>query len=441
MKMRNNIKFILIIAIVFIANLKAQDKNSRWMVGLGINAVDYYSTNIDGMLSDSGGPTNWFDEYFNAEHYNFGGQLFASRYLNESFNAELTLSFNKIEQFGSIELEESVSYFAIDLNGNYKLNALFGSTGFFEPYILLGAGYTAQNSSNQSYPFNSAVSMNVGLGAKFWISDNFGLRYQPSLRYFFNNGSYRHFQHTASIIYKIGGNVDSDKDGISDKDDECPKVFGLAEFNGCPDTDGDGIVDSQDACPTVPGTILERGCPELDNDGDGVVDSKDNCKYVAGPQENSGCPWPDTDGDGVFDKDDECPNEKGSSTNKGCPQDITIEALNALKELARTVYFQPEKAVFKPETIGRLDLIVEIISNYPSTKFQIEGHTDSTGTEYFNQILSEDRANAVRNYLITKGINGDNLIAKGYGGTQPIDSNTTESGRAMNRRVEIKMVQ
>ena len=115
--------------------------------------------------------------------------------------------------------------------------------------------------------------------------------------------------------------------------------------------------------------------------------------------------------------------------------------LNALKELARTVYCQPERAVFTPETAGRLDLIVAILSNYPNAKFHIEGHTDNSGTEYFNQILSDDRANAVRNYLIANGIKADNLTAKGYGGSMPIDANTTESGKAMNRRVEIKLEQ
>jgi OOP family OmpA-OmpF porin len=441
MKMRNASKLILVVAILFITNLKAQDKEKPWMIAVGVSAIDHYPTNIDGLLSDNGIQTEWFDQYFNTNHYNFGFKMSATRYLNKSFNAELSLTFSKIEKLGNINLDSSVSLFAIDLNGNYKLNALFGSTGFFEPYVLLGAGYTSQKSTNAGYPFNSTVSLNSGLGAKFWISDNFGVRIQSSLKYFFNNGSYRHFQHSASLIYKIGGDVDSDKDGINDKNDACPEVFGLVEFNGCPDTDGDGIVDSQDACPTVPGIIAERGCPELDNDGDGVVDSKDKCKYVPGAEENFGCPWPDTDGDGVVDKEDECPDEAGTSANKGCPVEVTLEAINALKELARTVYFQPEKAVFTPETAGRLDLIVAILSNYPNAKFHIEGHTDNSGTEYFNQILSDDRANAVRNYLIANGIKADNLTAKGYGGSMPIDVNTTESGKAMNRRVEIKLEQ
>jgi outer membrane protein OmpA-like peptidoglycan-associated protein len=431
----------LIIFILFNVNLNAQDKDHPWLIGAGVSAVDYYPTNISGMYADDGGELDWFDGYFNTKHYNFGFQFSASRYISDSFNAQLAFSFNNIKQFGSIDLASSVSFVAIDLNVTYNLNKLIGKTGFFEPYLLLGAGYTIQNSDNVSYPFNSAMNLNFGIGANFWITDTFGLRIQPTLRYFFNDGSYRHFMHTASVVYKFGINNDSDNDGVPNKQDACPEIFGLAEFNGCPDTDGDGIIDDEDACPTLAGIASEKGCPERDNDGDGVVDSLDKCKYVAGAVENDGCPWPDTDGDGVLDKDDECPTQFGIAEMNGCPKQITTEDLNSLKELARTIYFQPDKAVFTDEAIGRLDLIVSIMKQYPTANFKIEGYTDDVGTEYFNQILSEDRANAVRKYLITKGINQNNLTAIGYGSANPIESNKTESGRALNRRVEIVLVQ
>jgi len=215
----------------------------------------------------------------------------------------------------------------------------------------------------------------------------------------------------------------------------------LAEFNGCPDTDGDGIIDDQDACPTVAGILAEKGCPERDNDGDGVVDSLDKCKYIAGAVENNGCPWPDTDGDGVLDKDDECPELFGSVAKKGCPEAVSAESINTLKELARSVYFETDKAVFTNEAIGRLDLMIAILKQYPTAKFIVEGHTDDDGSEYFNQILSEDRANAVKKYFVSKGINEQNLTAKGFGSSIPLESNATEAGRAVNRRVEIKLVQ
>jgi outer membrane protein OmpA-like peptidoglycan-associated protein len=80
-----------------------------------------------------------------------------------------------------------------------------------------------------------------------------------------------------------------------------------------------------------------------------------------------------------------------------------------------------------------------IFKEYPKASFTIEGHTDSVGSERSNQILSERRANAVRDYLIANGISDDRLTAVGYGETRPIDSNKTRSGRANNRRVEVKL--
>jgi len=239
-------------------------------------------------------------------------------------------------------------------------------------------------------------------------------------------------------LAEFDGCPDTDGDGIIDSLDACPDVAGLAEFNGCPDTDGDGVPDAKDACPDVAGLVQFDGCP--DADGDGTPEPKDQCPTVAGPVENNGCPWPDQDGDGVADKDDKCPTVAGPASNQGCPDELTIEHSEALKQLARTVYFETGKATFKSETIGRLDTAFGIISEYPVSKFHIEGHTDSTGSNAINAKLSTARANAVKEYLISKGFPADHLTSEGYGSSQPVDSNKTASGRAMNRRVEIKLV-
>ena len=80
----------------------------------------------------------------------------------------------------------------------------------------------------------------------------------------------------------------------------------------------------------------------------------------------------------------------------------------------------------------------EILRNYPNAKFSIEGHTDSDGSNESNQKLSEDRANAVRNALIEKGVKPENLVAVGFGETKPIASNKTKEGKAQNRRTEVR---
>jgi len=171
-----------------------------------------------------------------------------------------------------------------------------------------------------------------------------------------------------------------------------------------------------------------------------LADIDDECPKVAGPLANKGCPWPDTDGDGVVDKDDLCPKVPGPADNKGCPK-ITQEDVKQLKEYARTIYFKTNSAEFTPQTYPVLDAIVVIMKKYPNAKFRIEGHTDSVGSAEYNLKLSQRRADAVKNYLISKGISPDRLEAIGYGETRPIASNKTAAGRAKNRRVEIILIE
>ena len=180
-----------------------------------------------------------------------------------------------------------------------------------------------------------------------------------------------------------------------------------------------------------------RGCP--DTDGDGVLDKNDGCPKVAGPSANKGCPWPDTDGDGVLDKDDDCVNEAGLASNKGCPQ-ITTKELGQIQELFKTVYFDTGKNSFKSVTYSKLDAAAKIMKRYKKDTYIISGHTDNTGNSNRNQELSASRANAVKSYLVSKGVSSSKLAAKGYGEDMPIASNNTRAGRAQNRRVEIRLV-
>ena len=178
------------------------------------------------------------------------------------------------------------------------------------------------------------------------------------------------------------------------------------------------------------------GCP--DSDGDGIQDSADKCPKIAGIAAFSGCP--DTDGDGIEDSADKCPTEKGLAANNGCPEvNPTEEVMATLNSYARTILFDTGKSSFKDETMPVLQAMTAIFKEYPKANFSIDGHTDSVGSESSNQLLSERRANAVRDYLISNGINADRLTAVGYGEANPIDSNKTRSGRKNNRRVEVTL--
>jgi outer membrane protein OmpA-like peptidoglycan-associated protein len=235
------------------------------------------------------------------------------------------------------------------------------------------------------------------------------------------------------------GCPDRDHDSITDLEDLCPDNFGPKENKGCPDTDNDGLFDYIDECPTVAGPTENRGCPWPDTDGDGVLDRNDGCPNTAGPKENGGCPYKDSDKDGLLDKDDDCPNTPGPKSNKGCPV-IEKEVIEVLKTAFENLGFELGKDVILAGSYASLDELAEVLGKKPTWKLQISGHTDNVGDDDSNLILSKKRAEAVKNYLITKGIVTDRLMVEYYGETKPVADNTTSEGRAKNRRVEMKIV-
>ena len=264
----------------------------------------------------------------------------------------------------------------------------------------------------------------------------------------------------------FAGCPDSDNDGIIDKNDSCPNLKGLSIFYGCPDTDGDGIIDQLDNCPEMAGPIVNQGCPDTDKDG--LFDFLDDCPEKYGPKENKGCPWPDTDADGLIDIDDECPNLAGPIKNKGCPyQDADNDGLldiddecpgtagpiankgcpiieKEVQEILKTAFddleFETGKEIIKESSLPSLSELAEVLRKKSNWNLQISGHTDNVGDDQKNLILSKKRAEAVKNYMITQGIDATRLYALSFGETMPIATNDTAEGRQKNRRVEMKII-
>ena len=125
-----------------------------------------------------------------------------------------------------------------------------------------------------------------------------------------------------------------------------------------------------------------NGCP--DADGDGITDADDACPNEAGPAANNGCPYEDRDGDGVLDKDDQCPDVPGTVANNGCPE-VTVEIIKQLNEYSKTILFDTGKSTIRQESYAVLQNIADIMKEYPTATFVIEGHTDSQGRDSTNQ--------------------------------------------------------
>jgi outer membrane protein OmpA-like peptidoglycan-associated protein len=243
--------------------------------------------------------------------------------------------------------------------------------------------------------------------------------------------------------------TDRDGDGVPDAQDRCPDERGPAERDGCPlrDSDGDGITDDLDQCPSDPedvdGYQDEDGCPDVDNDGDGLVDSVDKCPNDPGPPHNNGCPVLDRDGDGIPDDVDRCPEEPGIPEERGCPKKYSLIVVTGEKiEIKQQVHFAKAKARILKDSNELLAQVGDAVKTGRFKKVLIEGHTDSDGNDERNLKLSQDRADAVRNHLIKRsGIAPDVLESIGFGETRPIASNKTAKGKALNRRVEFKIIE
>ncbi len=228
--------------------------------------------------------------------------------------------------------------------------------------------------------------------------------------------------------------IDTDGDGIDDSEDECPNTKGNPELLGCPDRDNDGIPDRLDRCPDEKGLADRNGCPIRDIDNDGVEDRDDFCPNEPGTVKAKGCP--DEDDDGFGDKVDKCPGESG--TNQGCP-DLNEEEKKFLFYAARNIYFDSGKATLQSESYKTLNRVADILLKYPRYHLQIGGHTDNVGNDEKNRILSEERAKSCYEFLLSRNLSTDRMNYKGYGETQPIESNSTEKGRLANRRVEFNV--
>ncbi|MFT3706056.1 MAG: OmpA family protein [Archangium sp.] len=238
---------------------------------------------------------------------------------------------------------------------------------------------------------------------------------------------------------------DSDADGVDDGADKCPTVKGPKENNGCPDNDkdGDGVLDRNDQCPEKAGPADNKGCPDTDSDEDGTVDRNDACKNEKGPASNKGCPWGDADKDGTADNFDNCVNEAGPADNQGCPagkKQLVVITANKLV-IKDKVFFDLNKSTIQAKSFGLLDQVAAVVNGHMEIgTIQVEGHTDNTGDAATNRTLSNDRAQAVMNYLISKGVAATRLKAVGFGPDKPADTNATPAGRDNNRRVEFNIL-
>jgi outer membrane protein OmpA-like peptidoglycan-associated protein len=380
--------------------------------------------------------------------------------VNSMFDINTSLSLANLEYPGSKsdsvfankykynEIGTRREQFLGEFDVRFNYNILPRESWIVSPYVFAGI-----NASYHDVYFGMDIPLGLGLNIGLNKGHTVSLNLESGYKIAATDHDVDHLQHSIGFVYwfKSGYRApavssgttaalapvnDSDNDGIEDSEDACPTVAGMAQYDGCPDTDGDGISDKTDACPLIAGLAEFNGCP--DTDGDGISDNNDKCPYVAGVASNHGCPVPDKDGDGFNDDVDRCPDVY-SKTNQGCPE-IRKEIITEVEKAAKAIFFETGKANIKPISFKSLDAVVKILKSDPTLYADIEGHTDNVQPKsYTNMDLSQRRAESVRDYFVSKGVDGARLTSQGFGETQPVADNASAPGRAQNRRTVIKL--
>ena len=435
------------------------------------------------------------------------------------FSADAGLLFN-VQMSNAYKTDASFDYEAI-----IKQNPAFPLDGSHWVYdnsvtpdpsdlLITKAHYLAAHPGGDVAAYfadERAHGYNVGLGVKpnsnsgtvSYTTGSVGFMLRPTMTYYVSDNvalnfglyyTYQSFKHTVPAGYMLTNNMgdynsslntvtradvqtygvnvgmrfmfgklkDSDGDGIPDKHDKCPTVWGLAQFQGCPDTDGDGIQDSEDSCVMVKGLVQFHGCP--DTDGDGIPDKDDACPTQAGPKALNGCPdrdgdgiadkddacpdkagpakfhgCPDTDGDGVPDNLDKCPDVAGPADNQGCPLPPPPPPAPAPEMVITPILFDVNKESIHRFSYPVLDEAAKKLNETPDGYIVVDGYTDNTGKPVHNKRLSLKRANAVKRYLVKHGVDPKKVHVIGHGSKDPVADNTTKEGRAKNRRAIMKI--
>ncbi len=389
---------------------------------------------------------------------------------------------SEIIQGNGFSFESPVTEFSMNLEWDVlsKKRTYKNHRRTISPYLIGGIGLQLTNPevnwngqsngailTDQNQISNSHFVIPYGLGVKGDLSSRVYLSVEGSARLIFSDyidgisqsanpedNDWNAFA-GLTIGFRLDSTKDSDGDGIKDRMDHCPDLFGTKAFNGCPDSDGDGIVDSLDQCPNHPGKLIHQGCPDRDQDGiidlndpcpktygtiggcpdtdsdgiidinddcpkipgsiegcpdtdgDKIIDSEDNCPLTAGLSKFMGCP--DTDDDGIIDQDDACPRQAGPESNNGCP--LVAKPVNHTEK----IYFENASARIDKKEEEKLQRVLEMLLQDPDLNVELLGQADYRGESEYNTNLSNQRAVSVRDWLISMGITEDRITAKAIG--------------------------
>jgi OOP family OmpA-OmpF porin len=353
---------------------------SSWMFGVGVNAVD-----------DSG---NMFNGLFDiSDEWNmvpFPSRISIGRYFKSGLGIEAIGTYNQYKEgniIDNISSPENIDYFGIDARLSYDLNKIIGETGWFDPYVGIGIGYTDANRLGRG-TYNAAV------GFRTWFSDSWGLDFSSSGKWSMGNenGVTNHLQHAAGVVYQFGI-----EKGLSKRGED--KLELIAAIEKEKQRQMDSITD---------------------------VNRQKEALLLA----------------------ERLKKEKEAAAALAAAEEAKLKAERDRKDAIEKriadlgyVYFDFNSSVVNQSSQSVLNAIAFILEELPNLQLKITSHTDSRGVSNYNDMLSEKRVQSTKNYLISKGVANTKLTTESYGETQLLnecDDNTycPEEKHRVNRRSE-----
>ena len=417
--------YFIILFLLFNTSLFSQNNENQWIVSAGYSAVDLYPSGAkEGKPYYPQGKI--FEDYFNvSDHWNFGGPTISiSKLIVKSFYLGIEMSVNEIKK---IEGQDKIDF--PYYSGEVFLKKTFNNRKKIRPFIKSGFGISGIDRGlfGDSIPFSQYFSktLSPSFGVQFRLTDHIGFEISSSFNKAIDKKGITHLRHNASLYIGLG-DTDKDGDGIINRKDKCPKIPGLAEFNGCPDADSDGIPDPEDKCPEVFGEKADNGCPKVKEL------SEENEMMFNGNKESQIGTVSSTFADNISNV-----RQQSSDVKAVINQEENISKIK-IPDDQMLIYFPANSSrVLGKKTIKKLKNVVSTLLNQMDLKVLLEGHSSNDGDFSINLNLSQQRVNIVRDFLIEEGIKSNRISVKALGEDEPIFDNNTTQGRVLNRCVLI----
>ncbi|MFC2147976.1 OmpA family protein [Bacteroidota bacterium] len=356
---------------------------SSWMVGLGWNFVNDSGDRLNNITK--------IKDYYNSVA--FPSRISIGRYFKSGIGLEAIASYNNYKKgkiIDGVVNPEDKDYFGFDTRFSYDLNKIVGQTGWFDPYVGVGVGYTYANDLSRG-------TYNGVIGFRTWFSDRWGLDFSSSGKWSFGNEASNHIQHAVGVVYQFNIEKDLTKKGL-----EKLALIEAMEKELQRTTDS---INEAKAAEIAAAALAERLAREKDEADRLAAQNKANQEAI----------------------------------------DLQKQKMDELSNLSK-VFFRFDSSYLTVSDQGILDELVAFMNKYPDVIIEVKGHADSRGKADYNQWLSQRRADSAVKHIVDSGIDSNRIYGKGYGESQISNGCTdgvrcTKEEHKQNRITEYSMVE